>query len=254
MLILLTNDDGINAPGLRALYHALSGLGELWVVAPAEERSGVGHAFSIKGPLQVDKVDWGDDGNQYAVDGTPADAVKLAVRSLLPHRPGLVVSGINQGENTGIDLIYSGTVAGAREGAVFGIPAVSLSLCSKTYDDFSVVSIFARKLCEKVIANGLPEGSMLNVNVPPLPSEQIRGIRITHQAVSRYEEVVDRRIGPDGSLCFWVDYNKVVVEDGRGSDVFAVRDGHISVTPLHHRFTDNELVPVLTDWKLADDL
>ncbi|MFH0765704.1 MAG: 5'/3'-nucleotidase SurE [Calditrichota bacterium] len=248
MIILLTNDDGINAPGLRALFNALQGLGELWVVAPLHERSGVSHAFTPQGPLRVEESVW-DGIRVYAVEGNPADAVKIAVRSLLPEKPALVVSGINNGENTGIDLIYSGTVAGAREGAIFGIPALAMSKLSKNYPDFSASAAFARRMSQWILERGLPPGILLNVNVPARPESQIRGVRITHQAASRYEEVVDRQSLGDGvSACDWVDYYKILAEDGHGSDFEAVKAGFISVTPVHHRLTDFDFIPQLERW------
>ncbi len=250
MIILLTNDDGIDAPGLKALHCALEGLGELWVVAPVEEQSGVGHAFSINGPLRVIPKDHGDGGRWFAVDGTPADAVKLAVRSLLPEVPVLVMSGVNRGENTGVDLLYSGTVAAAREASVFGIPAVAVSLCSKTFPRFSAAAAFARRLAETMMENGLPRGTMLNVNFPPLPPGRIRGVRITHQAASRYEETVRREVEPRGMFCHWESFTKVLDEEGDGSDVEAVRQSFVSVTPVHHRLTDREFIAEMADWRL----
>jgi len=250
MLILLTNDDGIHAPGLRALFEALQGLGELWVTAPSQERSAVSHSFTQQGPLRLEELDWNGT-KVYALDGNPADAVKIAMQSLLPERPALVVSGINNGENTGVDLIYSGTVAGAREAVIFGIPALAVSKLSRSYPDFSASAAFARKIAKGVLERGLPSGILLNVNVPALPETQIQGVRITHQALSRYEEKVARQSNGDGvSLCDWVDFHKVLIEDGRGSDVEAVRAGFISVTPVHHRLTDYSLIPQLEQWDL----
>jgi len=251
MHILLTNDDGYNAPGIKVLYKALEGLGELWIAAPVNEKSGVSHAFTIKDPLRVDLIEWMNDNHGYAVHGTPVDAVKLAIRSLMPEPPALVVSGINQGENTGVDLLYSGTVAAAMEGAILGIPSIAISLASKQYSDYSTSARFARNICKEVIERGLPAGVLLNTNIPPLPEERIAGVRITHQAESRYIEGVERRDDPNGGDCYWVEYEKVLVGDGNGSDVEAIKNNYISVTPVHSRFTQFDLLPEIKSWNLG---
>lgn len=250
MLILLTNDDGITAPGLRALYDSLSGIGKLVVVAPAYEQSGVGHACTLRRALHVKQVSWDDGSLHYTVDGTPVDAVKIAMRSILTRHPDLVVSGINQGENAGVDLLYSGTVAAAREGALYGVPSIALSLCSKDNPDFSLAARFAHELCEKTLQNGLPPGTVLNANIPDAPVEDIRGIAVTRQAESRYEEVLEQKVEPDGTLCRWTQFRKVLLEDGTGSDMNAIRDNYISVTPIHHRLTHTDLIDEVSRWRL----
>ncbi len=250
MLILLTNDDGIQAPGLRALKEALGGLGELWVVAPAVEQSGVSHGFSLRGPLLVDEVKRNGDLFGYAVGGTPVDAVKVALQALLPKPPDLVVSGINRGENTGVDLLYSGTVAGAMEAAVMGFPAMAISQVGPDYDEFSAAADFARRICQQVVSNSLPPGVMLNVNVPPLSSSQIRGVKVTRQGSSHYEEYLERREETNGVKYYWTRWAKSLTEDSDGTDVKAVRDGYISVTPIHAQLTHSELLSVLEGWKL----
>jgi len=251
MLILLTNDDGINASGLKALKDAMSELGEVWVVAPATEQSGVSHGFSLRGPLKVDEVH--SDGRLFghAVSGTPVDAVKVAVRALLPRMPDLVVSGINAGENTGVDLLYSGTVAGAMEGAMLGIPSLAFSLASRSYTDFDASAQFASKICRNVLERGLPAGLMVNVNVPPFPLDQIKGVRITRQGNSFYEEALERREEPGGVKYYWKRWAKSLSEDGNGSDVCAIRDGYISITPIHSRLTETAMIPVMEEWQLG---
>ena len=251
MHILITNDDGYQAPGIRALYDALEGLGTLWLVAPSEERSGVGHAFTIRDPLRVDLVEWVPDKCGYAVHGMPADAVKIAIRSIMPEPPSLVVSGINAGENSGVDLFYSGTVAAAMEGMIFGIPAIALSLASRTYEDYTAAAKFARTITEAVIKRGLPDGVMINVNVPPLPAEKIAGVKVTRQAKSRYVEKVRRDDDQNGGDCYWVEYRKDLLEDGAGTDMQAIRDGCISVTPVHGRLTEFDMMETVEGWKLG---
>lgn len=251
MRILLTNDDGIDAPGIKALFEGLRDLGEVWVVAPSDERSGVSHAFSIHGPLRVDHADWVPGSRGYGVHGTPVDAVKLAIRSLMPEAPDLVVSGINRGENTGVDLLYSGTVAAAMEGAVFGVPSVAISLASKDSGDYSVAARFAADIVVEIFRRGLPPEIMLNVNVPPLPEAQIRGVKVTHQAQSRYVEQVRRIDSPNGGECYWVEYEKILTAEGSGSDIEAIRQNYISVTPIHAKLTVTELLPQIEEWNLS---
>ncbi len=253
MRILITNDDGYSAPGIRAIYDALEGLGERWLVAPADERSGVSHAFTISNPLKVDAVDWVEGNRGFAVHGMPVDAVKLAIRSLLPSLPDLVVSGINSGENTGVDLLYSGTVAAAMEGALYGIPSVALSLTTKKHKfrDFSVAQEFGRKVCEEVTNRGLAPGVVINVNIPAIKREEIRGVKITSQAESRYDEEVDYHPNDNGGECYWMEYKKVLTGNGSGTDLEAVRNGYISVSPIQAKFTNTDLLSIMNTWKLS---
>lgn len=250
MIILLTNDDGIHAQGLRALKEALSGLGDIRVIAPATEQSGVSNAFSLVAPLRVEEIT--DNGKLFghAVSGTPADAVKLALRNILPEKPALIVSGINRGENSGINILYSGTVAGAMEGAIVGIPSIAVSITNNHITNYDFCGVFSRKLCTLVLKNGLPHGTMLNVNIPPLPEKEIKGVRITHQADSYYQEVIQQRKDPRGVQYYWIGGTMNVLDDGEGSDVKALREGFVSITPLHPRMTNYEYIPVLSGWNL----
>jgi 5'-nucleotidase len=170
--ILISNDDGIQSPGIHALIGALSGLGELWVVAPDREQSAVGHAITLSSPIRL--FPWTVPGveHAFAIDGTPADCVKLAFTALMPERPDLVVSGINRGENTGISVIYSGTVSAATEGTINGVPSIAVSLDSFNATDFEFAASVARLISRKVLDNGLPDGTLLNINVPNLPKEK----------------------------------------------------------------------------------
>lgn len=263
MIVLLTNDDGIYAPGLRALRTALKGVTpdlELWVVAPAAEQSGVSHAFSLVGPLRVSEVHSNGEFFGLAVNGTPVDAVKLAIRHLLPEMPSLVVAGINRGENSGVDILYSGTVAGAMEGALLGCPAIAISQSLRTPKggaqrdrwgnkavDWTVSAHYARLICRKVLEDGLPTGLMLNVNIPLLPLSQIKGMRLTHQAGSYYQEVVEERRDPRGVGFYWQDWRKVVTEGFEGSDVQAIEEGFISITPLKPLLTESNAIKLLRD-------
>jgi len=252
MRILITNDDGYSAPGIRAIYEALEGLGERWLVAPADQRSGVSHAFTICNPIRVDTIDWVEGNRGYAVHGMPVDAVKLAMRSLMPSFPDLVVSGINSGENTGVDLLYSGTVAAAMEGALYGIPSIAISLTTHDQEnsDFSIAQEFGRKICEEVISRGLPPGVVINVNVPVLSREEILGVKITSQAESRYDEEVEFRPDENGGQSIWLDYKKVLTGTGSGTDIEAIRNGYISVSPIQAKFTNHDLLSIMNMWKL----
>ena len=252
MRILITNDDGFGAQGIREIYEALEGLGERWLVAPVGQCSGVSHAFTIHDPLRVDTVDWVEENRGFAVHGMPVDSVKLAIRSLLPAPPDLVVSGINMGENTGVDLLYSGTVAAAIEGAMFGVPSIAISLATHDHDnnDFSVARDFGRKICEEVISRGLPPGVVLNVNVHAISRDKILGVKITSQAESRYDEEVDYRPDENGGNCYWLEYKKILTGTGNGTDIAAVKTGHISVTPIQAKFTKKDFLSILSSWKL----
>jgi 5'-nucleotidase len=248
VLILLTNDDGIAAPGLRALKDALAGLGDLWVVAPEGERSGVSHAFSLATPLRVEEVRSNGGVYGYSVSGTPVDSAKIALRSILPEKPGLVVSGINRGENTGVNVLYSGTVAAAMEGAIVGIPSVAVSVVWRDKTDYAAAAFYARKVCERVVAKGLPFGILLNVNVPALPLDKIKGLVVARMADSHYIEEIEKRVDPRGREYYWIAGSNHLVGDGKGTDMNAVRDGYVSVTPLDSRMTNDEVIPLLQGW------
>jgi len=252
MLVLLTNDDGIQAPGLKALKEALAGLGDLRVAAPDRDQSGISHAFTVRGPYEVNEIHNNGSLFGWAVRGTPVDAVKVAVRALLPRMPDLVVSGINGGENSGVDLLYSGTVAAAMEAATYGVPAIAVSLASRSYDDFSAAAAFTRRIVSEALQRGMPPGVVLNVNVPPLAAELIHGVRVTRQGDSYYEESLEQRDDGDGLKYHWTRWGKQMAEDGEGSDVKAIRDGFISVTPIRARLTDNAFMPALERWRLTD--
>ena len=190
--ILITNDDGIHSPGIFKLKSTLEKIANVWVVAPDTERSAVGHAITLSDPLRVEKVDKNDKFFGYSVNGTPADCVKLGIRCLVDTKPDIVVSGINLGPNTATNVIYSGTVSAAAESVIMGIPALALSLTSFTIQEYDYTCKLAVELVQKIIRFGLPEGTLLNVNIPPLKEDQIEGISITRQGKGRYEEFFDK--------------------------------------------------------------
>jgi 5'/3'-nucleotidase len=251
MHILLTNDDGIYAPGLRAMRKELMKLGEVLVVAPATEQSAAGHSITLLIPLLVQEVH-DDDKNflGWAVEGRPADCVKLALMELLPWSPDLVVSGLNAGSNAGINVLYSGTVAAAIEGAFYRRTSIAVSLeYTKPKLDFPPAAVLARQVIEQIMANDPPEGSLFNVNIPSLDKGPIRGIRTIPQAVNPYLEEFDRRIDPRGRVYFWTTPSLRTHESEPNSDVYALAEGHITVTPLHFNLTHQALLREMSEWK-----
>ncbi len=249
--ILLSNDDGISAPGLKALWQEIQGLGDVVVVAPDSEKSAVGHAITLSDPLRVWNFERNDRFFGYAVNGTPADCVKIAYWALLKEKPDLVISGINQGSNSGINAIYSGTVSAATEGTILRIPSFAISLTTFTDPDFTYAAKFARKLAAVILANGLPQGTLLNVNVPPVPEAEIAGVQITRQGQSAYLEHFDRRVDPANRVYYWLTGKKIDVEENLAVDDFAITKNMVSVTPLHHDLTNYDYLPQLESWGLT---
>lgn len=248
MDILVTNDDGVHAPGIRSLASALESIGNVTIVAPAKEMSAVSHALTIRRSVNYERLGL----RAFAVDGTPADCVNLAVKQFLPVRPNVVVSGINRGANLAGDITYSGTVAGAREGAMLGIPALAVSLTSKDSEDYEQAARFATMVVERTLSNGMGELQLLNINVP---SGEIRGVRITRQG--KFSEFVApqiRRFGKRSRLSrFWG--GKTDATDGEVllTDVAAARENYISITPLGLDATHYEGVDELKQWGLSVD-
>ncbi|NQS97213.1 MAG: 5'/3'-nucleotidase SurE [candidate division Zixibacteria bacterium] len=249
-LILLSNDDGIFAPGLYALYEQMVKLGEVKVVAPDSEQSAVGHAITLRNPLRA--FTWMRFGEPFgtAVIGTPADCIKLALAEFVDRKPDLVVSGINQGANTGVDILYSGTVSAATEGAVNRIPSIAISLTSFTFKNFQPSADFILKLAQKVLENGLPVGTFLNVNVPPLEEDKIKGYIWTRQGLSRYVERFEKRYDPKGRPYYWMDGDKKYDENSGCTDDKAIADGFISISPVHYDLTDHNFIEKAKDWNL----
>ncbi len=254
-LILVSNDDGIDAPGIHALVAALQGLGDIHVVAPEREQSAVGHAITVREPVRAHRWEFRSPGgpvSAWAVSGTPADCVKLALNQLLPRRPSLVVSGINQGANTAVNVIYSGTVSAATEGTILGIDSMAISLCSWESRDFEASGHLARRLAEKVLREGLPPGILLNVNIPPGPLSAIRGIRVTRQARARWEEEFVERRDPFNRPYYWLGGKFVKLEEGEDTDLTAVESGYVSVTPIHYDLTAYEALAYLRQWDWSE--
>jgi len=248
--ILLTNDDGINAPGILALADALSDFAQISIVAPFSEMSAMGHAITISDPLKVTEIFQDDEHFGWAVGGTPADCVKLAINGSLVEKPDLVISGINQGANVGIDIIYSGTVSAAYEGTLLSIPSMAISLDSFEQKDFSAAARVARNLARKILEEGLPDGTLLNVNVPAGPYENFKGVLASPQGSGTYQENLERRIDPRNRIYYWLSGERNYNDPDPGMDENAVRSGYVTVTPLHYELTNRAWMPVLESWNL----
>jgi 5'-nucleotidase len=244
-LILVTNDDGVHAPGIQALVAALRPLGEVHVVAPDREVSASSQSLTLKHPLRADRIET----NVHSVDGTPADCVNLAIVKLLPRRPDLVVSGINRGANLGEDVFYSGTVGGAREGVFFGVPSLAISLAARSETDFRPAAQFAHALSVKVLEKGLPERTLLNVNVPPGP---LTGVAITVQGRREHEGTILEGLDPRRRTYYWIEEGRDRWVSDDMSDIFAVRKGLVSVTPLQSDTTHHAVLAAFRAW--TDDL
>lgn len=233
-LILVTNDDGIRAPGLELLADALAEVGEVRVYAPDRQRSAVGHGVSLHHPLRVSELRPG----WHMVDGTPTDCVMLAVRALLGRRPDLVVSGVNNGANLGDDVTYSGTVAGAYEGMLLGLPAIAVSDVSYTPLHMATAAQFAAKLAAHVLAHGLPADTALNVNVPDLPYGQLKGVAITRMGRRTYQDEIVERHDPRGGAYYWIGGAEPSHVKESGTDFEAIELAKVSITPLHRDLTN----------------
>jgi 5'-nucleotidase len=232
--ILVSNDDGIHAPGIKALAGALESAGEISVMAPLTEQSATSHSLTLHRPLRIREM--GE--RTYAVEGTPTDCVLVGVRKFLEHQPDLVASGINQGPNMGEDVIYSGTVAAAMEGALLGIPAVAFSLASWEYADFAPAAEIARRLVTRFLEIPLPSRLLVNVNIPPLPADQIRGFKVTRLGTRVYNDAIVQKADPRGRPYYWIGGAAPTWEPGADTDFAAVEEGYVSLTPLLLDITD----------------
>ncbi len=249
-LILITNDDGIYAPGIYSLTQAMQGAGEIFVVAPLVEKSAVGHAITLSDPLRVVEVNREGKFFGYAVNGTPADCVKLGCKCILPRNPDLIISGINQGPNTATNVIYSGTVSAAAEGAIMGIPSIAVSIASFTKPEFAYAAKFSRHLAELVLKNGLPERTVLNVNVPAVPEDEIEGVVVTRQGKGRYEEAFDKRVDPNGRTYYWLTGKRMILDNGNDVDDLVVMQNKVSITPIQYDLTNYSFIEELKKWNI----
>ncbi|MEW6378490.1 MAG: 5'/3'-nucleotidase SurE [bacterium] len=250
--ILLTNDDGIHSEGLYALYQAVGDIAEVIVVAPRGERSACGHSITLSDPLRVETIHKGDRFYGYGVSGTPVDCVKLAISVLLESPPDMVISGINWGLNTGVHLMYSGTVSAAVEAAMLGIPAMAVSLAPVDPAHFALSARFARKMALTILHQGLPAGTLLNINVPSLESNRFPEVAITRQARCFLKDCFEKRTDPRNNTYYWLDAEEMIPEEGGGGDVDAVREGKISITPIRFDLTDHQFMHSLQTWPILD--
>jgi len=248
--ILITNDDGVSSPGLLALKDALTTVGRVTVLAPQQNWSASGHAKTMHKPLRVNEVTMADGTPALATDGAPSDAVALAFLGIVEQQIDMVVAGINLGSNLGHDLTYSGTVTAAMEGAISGVPSIAVSLNARNPGDFSVAADFAAELVPTVWTHGLPANTLLNVNVPPLPPEEIKGVLVTRTGARIYRDELIRRIDPRGQPYYWIGGPPPIGLEEEGTDIWAVANGYISVTPIQLDLTAHSFLPTVESWRL----
>ncbi|WP_348677317.1 5'/3'-nucleotidase SurE [Flavobacterium coralii] len=251
-LILVTNDDGISAPGIRALISVMKTIGDVVVVAPDSPQSATGHAITINNTLFINKVNIDPDIEQeYSCSGTPVDSVKFAVHEILKRKPDLCVSGVNHGSNSSINVIYSGTLSAAVEAGIEGIPAIGFSLLDYDWNaDFEPTKTFIKKIALQVLENGLPDGVILNVNFPKLKEKEIKGIKVCRQAKAIWEERFDKRTNPQGRDYYWLTGEFVTLEDGNDTDEWALANGYVSLVPVQFDLTAYHAMQQLNTWKL----
>jgi 5'-nucleotidase len=252
MRLLLTNDDGIYAPGLQALYQELITDFEIDIVAPDAEMSAVGHAISLSSPLRVQTVFKNGTFFGYGVKGTPADCVKIAVQELLEKPPAIILSGINLGANVGVNVLYSGTVSAATEGAFLGIKSAAISLNTLFNPDFQFAARFSREIIRFMVEQGLRDRTALNVNVPAVPSSTIRGVAVTRQGMSRFKERFERRVDPRGNVYYWLAGETPIEDRVPDADALALKDNWISITPISYDLTCEEEMERLRTCPLPD--
>lgn len=245
--ILVTNDDGVASPGLHALARAMRPLGEVWVVAPDRERTAVGHALTLHKPLRITRV----ARRVFAVNGTPTDCVNLAVKKLLRKRPALIVSGINRGVNLGDDVTYSGTVSAALEGTIMGIPSLAVSQEVRKNFRVDAATYYATRVARAVLTYGLPEETLLNVNVPDRPKSRIAGVRVAALSRRRFDEPIIEKTDPHGRKYYWIAGTRVSWSRQPGSDHELLRRGFVTITPIHLDVTHYEVLDRLREWEVV---
>jgi 5'-nucleotidase len=234
MLILVTNDDGVHSPGVIALFRAMKELGDAYIIAPDRERSAVGHALTLHRPLKVENL----REHVYSINGTPTDAVVVGVTKILPKKPDIVVSGINRGGNLGDDITYSGTVSAAIEGTIFNLPSFAVSLHGNKNFHFETAAAYAYKIAQYIIDKSLPYDTFLNVNVPNLAKALIKGVKFTRQGKRIYDNSIQDVFSPQGERYYWIGGGVPYWEHGEDTDINAVEEGYVSITPIHLDFTN----------------
>ncbi|MBW6460204.1 MAG: 5'/3'-nucleotidase SurE [Bacteroidales bacterium] len=250
-IILITNDDGVFAPGIRALISIMRDMGEVVVVAPDQPMSGTGHAITVRHPLRMQKIREEKGYREYSCNGTPVDCVKLGEQLVLKRKPDLLVSGINHGSNASINVIYSGTMAAVLESAIGGVPSVGFSLLDYSHHaDFTPCAPYVRMITEKVLTHGLPDSVCLNVNIPAINGSDIKGIRVCRQGRSRWVEEFDSRIDPHKRDYYWLTGYFEKLEENEDTDQWALENNYVSVVPVHFDLTAHYALATLQNWKL----
>lgn len=253
MKILLTNDDGIRAPGIRALWESLLDIADIVVAAPSQQQSATGHSITVYHPIWVNQHPFDDPRvTGWRIGGTPADSVKIALDTLMEKKPDLVISGINHGPNLGTDVLYSGTVSAAVEGAMHNIPSIAISLATDGEPDFGPAAVFCRNLVQQIVQNKFPSFSLVNVNVPSLPASEIKGVSITRLGCIEYENAFEKRADPRGRVYYWMAGTPIEATNPSDTDVSAIRAKRISLTPIHFDLTDYSLINDLKQWNATD--
>ena len=249
-LILVTNDDGINAPGIRTLISVIKDIGDVVVVAPDSPQSGMGHAITINSTLHSSRITpKNSEIIEYSCSGTPADCVKLAINELMPRKPDLCVSGINHGSNSSINVIYSGTMSAAIEAGIEGVPAIGFSLLDYSWNaDFSHSKDFIRKITLNALNNGIPKGVILNVNIPAVKKSDIKGVKICRQAKAYWVEEFDKRKNPLGQEYYWLTGKFVNKDQGEDTDEWALKNNYISIVPVEFDLTAHHAIQGLNEW------
>ena len=252
-LILVTNDDGINAPGIRFLIDIMNDFGDVVVVAPDSPQSGMGHAITINNTIYCEPIviNKNEPQSEYSCSGTPADCVKIAVNEILKRKPDLCVSGINHGSNSSINVIYSGTMSAAVEAGTQGIPAIGFSLLDYSLDaDFTHSREFVKRITLECLNNGVPKGVVLNVNIPKISNTKLKGIKICRQANGVWEEKFDKRTNPLGREYYWLSGKFVNKDPGEDTDEWALENGYVSITPTQYDLTAHQAIKNISNWKL----
>lgn len=243
MHILVTNDDGIDSPGIYALVQALRTVGKVSVVAPDRQQSAVGHALTVSSPLRATKIRRDGAFFGYAINGTPADCVKIGICALLEEKADLLVSGINHGSNTSKNILYSGTVSAATEGMMMGLPSIAVSIDSLDYKtDCTIAAEYAARLAAQYFTLGVPAGTVLNVNAPAIAKEHIKGFRVTRQGTSGWEDAYERRLDPMGREYFWLSGHYNSIDTDENTDEGAMKAGYVAVTPIQYQLTDTDFL------------
>jgi 5'-nucleotidase len=251
-LILVTNDDGISAPGIRKLIAVMKEIGDVVVVAPDKPQSAMGHAITINNTLYINKINIDDDvQEEYSCSGTPVDCVKLAVHEILHKKPDLCVSGINHGSNSSINVIYSGTMSAALEAGMEGIPAIGFSLLDYAWEaDFDAAEEYIKNITLETIKNGLPKGVVLNVNIPKCAKSDIKGVKVCRQANAQWVETFDKRTNPQGRDYYWLTGEFISEDKGEDTDETALKNNYISIVPVQFDLTAHHAIKEINMWNL----